>query len=140
MSETKGLYQLPDEPDDAPQGSVSQPVSALGRADAPLRECPFCGSHELKVYEGDDENGYAPAIECACNAVVGFYGGDDDTLSTWNRRDGEAARVAEAVAQEHARILDGMNALEMHDTEVPDGRVLTVRIFEMHGVIFGYAP
>jgi hypothetical protein len=33
-----------------------------------------------------------------------------------------------------------MNALEMHDTEVPDGRVLTVRIFEMHGVIFGYAP
>jgi hypothetical protein len=35
MSETKGLYQVPDEPDAAPQGSVSAPVSAMGRADAP---------------------------------------------------------------------------------------------------------
>jgi hypothetical protein len=102
MSETKGLYQVPDVPDDAPQGSVSQPVSALGRADAPLRECAHCGgaaiANEIAGIPG-------PLIircsECRIKLPIDEA---EQARAAWNRRDGEAARVAEAVAAERARI------------------------------------
>jgi hypothetical protein len=107
MSETKGLYQVPDEPDDAPQGSVSAPVSAMGKADAPLLPCPWCGQ-EATLQAPDEENDEY-YVECGNWRNCHYFERPTKTsaaaIAAWNRRDGEAARVAEAVAQERARIV-----------------------------------
>jgi hypothetical protein len=104
ISETRGLHIVPNEPDAPPlQGSVSAPVSALGKASAPLRECPFCGDRAIveKIHEWDD----AIAINCNngdCRASQWHHPDypftEAEAREAWNRRDGEAARVAEAVA------------------------------------------
>jgi hypothetical protein len=103
LTDGRGLYQLPDQPEPPPlQGSVSAPVSALGRADAPLRECPFCGGKADLHIDGL----YNVVIECeGCHGVYTGWPLRSQLLQAWNRRDGEAARVAEAVAQERARIV-----------------------------------
>jgi hypothetical protein len=96
LTDGRGLYQLPDQPEPPPlQGSVSAPVSALGRADAPLRECPFCGGKADLHIDGL----YNVVIECeGCHGVYTGWPLRSQLLQAWNRRDGEAARVAEAVA------------------------------------------
>jgi hypothetical protein len=102
MSETKGLYQVEDEPDAAPEPSVSAPVSAMGKASAPLRECPFCGGKADLHIDGL----YNVVIECeGCHGVYTGWPLRSQLLQAWNRRDGEAARVAEAVAAERERIV-----------------------------------
>jgi hypothetical protein len=100
MTKDMGLYIVPDEPEPPPlQGSVSQPVSALGKASAPLRECPFCGGEPTEVMS---ELG-STVISCHrrdCNitAFTSAWTHREEAVKAWNRRDGEAARVAEAVA------------------------------------------
>jgi hypothetical protein len=101
MSNPRGLYQVPDEPEPPPlQGSVSAPVSALGKASAPLRECPFCGGEPTEVMS---ELG-STVISCHrrdCNitAFTSAWTHREEAVKAWNRRDGEAARVAEARAE-----------------------------------------
>jgi hypothetical protein len=114
MSETKGLYQVEDEPDAAPEPSVSAPVSALGKASAPLRECPFCGGKADLHIDGL----YNVVIECeGCHGVYTGWPLRSQLLQAWNRRDGEAARVAEAVAAERERIVAALNELRSHYRE-----------------------
>jgi sarcosine oxidase delta subunit len=121
LTDERGLYQLPDEPDAAPEPSVSAPVSALGRAGVPLRECPFCGDRAIveKIHEWDA----AIAISCNngdCRASQWHHPDypftETEAREAWNRRDGEAARLAEAVAQERNRILRAL-AEETNDTD-----------------------
>jgi hypothetical protein len=93
----RGLYPAPEE------GSATESVPAhtLGRADAP-RECPFCGGKaELRI-----DNLYNIVIQChKCYCLVTGFALRVHAVEAWNRRDGEAARVAEAVAAERARIV-----------------------------------
>jgi hypothetical protein len=91
MSNPRGLYQVPDEPDDAPQGSVSAPVASMGRADAPQVErtpsaeaIAFARS-EMKWLE------YGQIWDVSYDGIAAAL----DAFA--------AARVAEAVAQERAR-------------------------------------
>jgi Lar family restriction alleviation protein len=101
MSETKGLYQLPDEPEPPPlQGSVSAPVASMGRADAPLKECAHCGGEAELL---DDFNARGDKlmyfVDCdLCGAKTSKTVFPPDAIEAWNRRDGEAARIAEAKA------------------------------------------
>jgi Lar family restriction alleviation protein len=137
MSETKGLYQVEDEPDDAPQGSVSQPVSALGRADAPLRECPFCGGEAELQHNGARQSGLVYWIWCAtekCLTETDVYEDKSDAIAAWNRRDGEAARVAEAVAA----IENEIHEWEETDSDYGRGGVAAFKI--ALGLIKGCAP
>jgi sarcosine oxidase delta subunit len=119
LTDERGLYQLPDEPDAAPEPSVSAPVSALGRAGVPLRECPFCGDRAIveKIHEWDA----AIAISCNngdCRASQWHHPDypftETEAREAWNRRDGEAARLAEAVAAERARIVAALEAAKDH--------------------------
>jgi hypothetical protein len=106
LTDGRGLYQVEDKPDAAPQGSVSQPVSAMGRADAPLRECPFCGG-EATLRPPSDHTGdwYAGCLNWeSCTYTGPDFPTRADAIKGWNRRDREAARVAEAVAAERARL------------------------------------
>jgi hypothetical protein len=117
MTTQKGLYPVPDEPDAAPQGSVSAPVSALGAADAPLRECPFCGERAIMTTlhanngRADNPTPYAYVVRCfVCEAQRLPAATPQIAAREWNRRDGEAARVAEAVAAERVRIVAALEA------------------------------
>jgi hypothetical protein len=127
----RGLHQVPDEPDDAPQGSVSQPVSAMGRADAPLRP------------EKTEDDQITPAIlKQVIDVAYRFEEmqtwdealADADFLQIWSSRaivklnqiasaykDREAARVAEAVAQERARIVAAFNDITSYYCPLADG-------------------
>jgi ribosomal protein L37AE/L43A len=104
----RGLYPAPEE------GSATESVPAhtLGRADAP-RECPFCGGKaELRI-----DNLYNIVIQChKCYCLVTGFALRVHAVEAWNRRDGEAARIAEAVAQERNRILRAL-AEETNDTD-----------------------
>jgi hypothetical protein len=133
MSETKGLYQLPDESEPLPlQGSVSAPVSAMGRADAPLRECAHCGgaaiANEIAGIPG-------PLIircsECRIKLPIDEA---EQARAAWNRRDGEAARVAEAVAA----IENEIHEWEETDSDYGRGGVAAFKI--ALGLIKGCAP
>jgi hypothetical protein len=65
-----------------------------------LRECPFCGGKADLHIDGL----YNVVIECeGCHGVYTGWPLRSQLLQAWNRRDGEAARVAEAVAAERAR-------------------------------------
>jgi Lar family restriction alleviation protein len=101
MSETKGLYIVPDEHEPPTQGSVSAPVSSMGRADAPLLPCPFCNCAPQLVSWLE----YVRVMCPVCGAEQSANTPQEEAIEAWNRRDGEAARVAEAVARERARIV-----------------------------------
>jgi hypothetical protein len=92
------------EPDAAPQGSVSAPVSAMGRADAPVRECPFCGEKPRLFEQHGVWSAWCVNEDCPATTLLVEGYSREEVVPKWNRRDGEAARVAEAVAQERARI------------------------------------
>jgi hypothetical protein len=96
MTTQKGLYPVPDEPD-ADAVAQSAPVASLPRADAPLRECAHCGGKADLHIDGL----YNVVIECeGCHGVYTGWPLRSQLLQAWNRRDGEAARIAEAVAAE----------------------------------------
>jgi hypothetical protein len=97
MSETKGLYQVEDEPDAAPQGSVSAPVASMGKASAPLSDEARTAS--MKV------------MEYLYPAGVTSYGTKSAAIACIIEEH-TAARVAEAVAQERARIVAMLRSLE----------------------------
>jgi hypothetical protein len=131
LTDERGLYQVPDEPEPPPlQGSVSAPVSAMGRADAPepeLRECPHCdGESEVAKHQ---YGGYYPrCMTPNCINELGSgrnYRTEEAAREAWNRRDGEAARVAEAVAQERARIVAALKD-EIMDWEEHTGATAEV--------------
>jgi hypothetical protein len=117
LTDEHGLYQVPDEPDAAPQGSVSQPVSAMGRADAPdveLKPCAHCngeawgrewgGTYVITCRHNRIMAPFREWTDRECNISEVFAEIKADAIAAWNRRDGEAARIAEAVAAERARI------------------------------------
>jgi hypothetical protein len=97
-----GLYQLPDEPEPAPQqGSVSQPVSAMGRADAPL-------SAAARYARGISQMSHPPLSENLQAAIAQWF------------EDFAAARVAEAVAAERERIVERLG----YDAQTHSSRIL----------------
>jgi hypothetical protein len=93
LTDERGLYQVPDEPDAAPQGSVSAPVSAMGRADAPQEP-----SAAASYARGIAQMSHPPLPENLQAAIAQWF------------EDFAAARVAEAVAQERARIVAAIEA------------------------------
>jgi hypothetical protein len=123
LTDERGLYQVPDEPDAAPQGSVSAPVSALGKASAPdveLKPCAHCngeawgrewgGTYVITCRHNRIMAPFREWTDRECNISEVFAEIKADAIAAWNRRDGEAARVAEAVAQERARIVAAIEA------------------------------
>jgi len=48
-----------------------------------LRECPFCGSEKVKLFDG-----HRPywTINCECGADVGLCHTQDQAVQFWNRR------------------------------------------------------
>jgi hypothetical protein len=97
LTDERGLYQLPDVPDDAPQGSVSAPVSAMGRADAPQKPSAMAveAARQLADWTEDFVTYRGGWSDKMMAIVVEQFAHDLDAFA--------AARVAEAVAQERAR-------------------------------------
>jgi hypothetical protein len=78
-----------------------------------LRECPYCGERAIMTTlhtnngRADNPLAYAYVVRCfVCEAQRLPAATPQIAVKEWNRRDGEAARVAEAVAAERARILE----------------------------------
>jgi hypothetical protein len=73
--------------------------------------CPFCNSLATFGVTHHD-TGSDWWVDCLrCEAAVSGYKYQSDAIAAWNRRDGEAARVAEAVAAELARIIGALQPL-----------------------------
>jgi hypothetical protein len=97
LTDERGLYQLPDEPEPPPlQGSVSAPVSALGRADAPQEPSAAAeAAQQLADWTEDFVTYRGGWSDKMMEIVVEQFAHDLDAFA--------AARVAEAVAAERAR-------------------------------------
>jgi hypothetical protein len=111
MTENLGLFIMPDEPEPTPAPSVSQPVSTMGQADAPLRP------------EKTEDDQITPAIlKQVIDVAYRFEEvqeweealADADFLQIWASRaivklnqiaSAYRDREAEAVAAERARLL-----------------------------------
>jgi hypothetical protein len=77
-----------------------------------LRECPYCGERAIMTTlhtnngRADNPLAYAYVVRCfVCEAQRLPAATPQIAVKEWNRRDGEAARVAEAVAAERERIV-----------------------------------
>jgi Lar family restriction alleviation protein len=60
----------------------------------PKRSCPFCGGHDIEVYEhygtavGIDYGGFFPeCTECGCR--LSYYHSREAAIDAWDRRFGE---------------------------------------------------
>jgi hypothetical protein len=73
-----------------------------------LRECPFCNGAAgsgVSWHEHYGECGWVECGGCPGGMASDMGSTEAEAIERWNRRDGEAARVAEAVAAERARIV-----------------------------------
>jgi hypothetical protein len=107
LTDERGLYQVPDEPDAAPQGSVSAPVSAMGKASAPKQWDESTPLEPLNVNGTFSEASYGAtelAIWITDRLAHNETTGDDWEVIPEAIEEYAAARVAEAVAAERARI------------------------------------
>lgn len=95
----RGLFPAPDE---EPPVSVSPAAASLPRADAPLKCCAHCGG---TAYFYTSDVGTNVGCEL-CDLTTYLYDTKDEARQAWNRRDGEDARIAEAVAKARREALE----------------------------------
>jgi hypothetical protein len=87
---------------------------------ATLKPCPHCGGEADLHIDGL----YNVVIECeACRGVYTGWPLRSQLLQAWNRRDGEAARIAQAVEAERARIEAGLQAIEQYYRDEAKGHM-----------------
>jgi hypothetical protein len=137
LTDERGLYQVPDEPEPPPlQGSISAPVSAMGKASAPQEPsaAALVKANRLVALtiNGDDTKTWGQ-ITVMGNMVYSFGTKNNDAKESmkiaelcykrWVRDVAyaldafAAARVAEAVAAERERIVAALNELRSHYRE-----------------------
>jgi hypothetical protein len=114
-----------------------------------LRECPYCGERAIMTTlhtnngRADNPLAYAYVVRCfVCEAQRLPAATPQIAVKEWNRRDGEAARVAEAVAAERVRI-DALVRDGMAQYQEPNqtGKIVwMVQIIDVLNAIKGSAP
>jgi hypothetical protein len=114
-----------------------------------LRECPYCGERAIMTTlhtnngRADNPLAYAYVVRCfVCEAQRLPAATPQIAVKEWNRRDGEAARVAEAVAAERVRI-DALVRDGMAQYQEPNqtGKIVwMVQIIDVLNATKGSAP
>jgi hypothetical protein len=106
-----------------------------------LKSCAHCGG-ESEVVKHQYGGYYPRCMTPGCINELGAgrtYSTAVSAVNAWNARppqtDEEPESVERALQRERNRITDGMNMLPKYGVDVPDGNVLTIRLYDMYNVI-----